>query len=40
MAVRFDKEDISYLRSIGVGKKVLVIDDGKYARSISKKILS
>ena len=34
-----DKEDMSNLRSIGIGKKVLVIDDNKYARSILKKIL-
>ena len=34
-----DKEDMSHLRSIGIGKKVLVIDDNKYARSILKKIL-
>ena len=34
-----DKEDTNHLRSIGIGKKVLVIDDNKYARSILKKML-
>ena len=39
MVAIVDKEDMSNLRSIGIGKKVLVIDDNKYARSILKKIL-
>jgi len=39
MKARFDTEDRSHLRSIGVGEKIHVIDDDKYARSISKKIL-
>ncbi len=39
MVAEFDIEDISHLRSIGIGKKVLLIDDNKYARSIIEKIL-
>ena len=39
MVAIVDKDDMSHLRSIGIGKKVLVIDDNKYARSILKKIL-
>ena len=40
MNARLDTSDSSHLRNVGIGKKILVIDDDKYARTISKKILS
>ena len=40
MSARSEKGDSSHLRNVGIGKKILVIDDDKYARTISKKILS
>ena len=39
MNARLASDDLRHLRNVGVGKKILVIDDDKYSRSISKKIL-
>jgi len=39
MNARLDTSDSSHLRNVGIGKKILVIDDDKYARTISKKFI-